>query len=546
MNTKNTMGRAWGASARGKRRWVAVVVAFLPLLAAGLANRTELSWVVSLALVALGAAMGAGVYLYYFSGHLIAPAQKAVAWREHPGVIIESDDWGVARMFSDQARLDQAKGLTSKQFDTTFEAMLTSTLESPKDLERLFAILGRSRGVDGLPAVVTANYVVCSPDYEAMEADGPKRLRWQRIPLLAKGWLRGDYVEKAKQGVSKGIWQPEYHAFLHMNPFVWLKALRAEDPLTRAMFDLESYADMDGRSSPEYCHTQSRRQQRWSIAHGTAAFQAVFGRPAISSIAPYFIWQRRTEALLRHQGIRVIQAKNRQREANGAPWAGLIERVAGLVGLKTSFDPKKIKSGDVNTAFGLTYLRRNVDFEPLINPDPEYLESVKRKVLEVWKQGEPIVINSHRYNYASLDGVEAERCSALLQELLEWISKTLPGVRYLTDGEAAQVFSDGVSQRQFGTTLVLRSFLKVECEMDLELPPGLRAHDATFVVAGREWKTAVGKDRVVLPPLATCRIDLQPAAESNRIGLIREGALTRAVARQPTAVADQSVGITNL
>jgi len=125
-------------------------------------------------------------------------------------VNIVSDDWGMCAWCPTAQVYEEIHPL--EYMRTPWPSGI---LETPRDMDVLFALLEEFRGGGDLPCVIQPFYVVSSPDYAAIEANG--FTRYADISLDAG----------ASPGWERGVWQPGYHARAHhFSPRRWIERLQ--------------------------------------------------------------------------------------------------------------------------------------------------------------------------------------------------------------------------------------------------------------------------------------------------------------------------------
>ena len=138
-------------------------------------------------------------------------------------VIIESDDWGAIRV-PDKAsyeRMLKAGIQVDKDYFDRYDS-----LESEKDLTELFEVLHSVKDSMGNPAVITPLCILANPDFESIEANGRTRYVFEPV---SKTYQRNPWTEHSlnlvNQGVSSGVFHPQFHAREHLHAERWLKAV---------------------------------------------------------------------------------------------------------------------------------------------------------------------------------------------------------------------------------------------------------------------------------------------------------------------------------
>ena len=139
-------------------------------------------------------------------------------------VVIESDDWGSIRMPSREV------------YDKLLKAGIRvdrcpynryDSLASEEDLSALFEILTQFRDKNGKQPAITANTVVANPDFEKIQASGFKEYFYEPFTeTLKKHPAHQNSFNLWTQGMSEGIFQPQFHGREHVNLPLWLSLLQ--------------------------------------------------------------------------------------------------------------------------------------------------------------------------------------------------------------------------------------------------------------------------------------------------------------------------------
>ena len=368
-----------------------------------------------------------------------------IDWRKHPAVVFESDDWGACENAIDAACSDKIAVAHKKHKGEDCREL--GTLESVDDLERLYRLLEKHQGADGLPAVFTAFVCVGNPDYEAIGQSGFKEYRDIGLDEgVPPGWERGDIAGKLREGLDRGVFAPEFHANLHhTSPKLWLELLNEDSPngrVARDLFALRCY--YQGIHLPEYHKLDIREQFQW-VETGVRRFKRIFGVAPTAAVTSDAFPE--TEIVWSLNGIKVVCLKN-CRNHNGEvvvyhtkPW-----------NMQDVYTPL----GAYNELLDVVYLTRNAFFElqPPHGCPAETLLGVVDNCLNV--HHEPAIISTHRVNYVSLDKEMAGRRHAELETLLAGLCKR--GVSFLTTAEVGQLYRQGWSERRFGDKRVIRKW----------------------------------------------------------------------------------------
>jgi len=367
---------------------------------------------------------------------LLGGARGAADWGRLRAVVLESDDWGFAGFVptgDSWDGLDRA-ALSPGRFPPVYWG---STLEDSSDVAALAALLAAAVGRDGLPAVLQANYVMASLAWR----DGAWRAyAWPSVP---PAYSRPGLWAAVTAARARGVWRAEFHATWHY------------DPERRFAAGLETVTARaaTGRGITLFPGSERARELGpWrepavlaaELDASLAGFSEVFGRPAVSIIAPDYTWNGAVEELWESRGLTVIQAKREQRHP-GLP-GGSVGRVLKYLGRRL----------DAVLHPGRTYLERNCRFEPVQEAEPE--NARRRCAAEVkaaWERGEPAIIETHRVNFAHSDPTVPAAGRRALAGLLADVASR--GPVFLTDDEVAQIARNGVSRTLRRALIVVRN-----------------------------------------------------------------------------------------
>lgn len=339
-------------------------------------------------------------------------------------VVIESDDWGSTRMPSREAYEGLlAKGIAVDKSPYT----RNDGLERSEDLELLLAVLRKHRGLDGKPALFTANTVMGNPDFEAIESSGFTEYNWMD---LEKSYEKAGDSERVltlmKQGIADGIWLPQFHGREHVNVDRWMHALQNKTEPFWSGFEYGVWGFSNdlvaGPSIQASYDSENSAEIIAIIKEGLSEFSRVFKFNSETFIANNYIWSEDLNASLLAAGVRHFQ--------------GMKYQFLPLKASQEKRDRIRRKTGETN-AFGQTYAVRNCHFEP--TEKGHTVERVLKEVASAFFWKKPAVICTHRINYTSrLDKKERDDNLRLLDTLLSEIIKKWPDVRFISSVELAQ------------------------------------------------------------------------------------------------------------
>jgi hypothetical protein len=385
-----------------------------------------------------------------------------IDWQRFPSVVFESDDWGACESATEIVAAAKVSAL-HKQLVNRDRSTIT-TLETPAQLERLFQMLEKYKGIDGLPAVFTAFVCTGNPDFERIRANG--YTKYEDIGLdtgVPDGWERGDIAGKLREGFERGIFHPEFHSTLHhTSPYLWLKRLRGNSDkgkLSRALFDLKCYCQ--GEHLPEFHDMNVRQQNEW-VKTGITRFKNIFGfAPSAAVTSDAF---PETETIWSINGIKTVCLKNCRSNKGETivyttkPW---------------NMQDIYAKIGDYNEIKDVVYMTRNAFFESGMAPGwndsaDDVLRVAKQNIKEF---NEPTIISTHRINYVSLDEEMIEKRYSELEKLLQGLSQMK--MNFLTTVEVSQLYRQGWSARKSGDKTILRKWHEDARITDIAVPKSI-------------------------------------------------------------------------
>lgn len=321
-------------------------------------------------------------------------------WREpvlkQPVLIIESDDWGAG------------------------------PLHQADVLQRLSALLQRTRDCSGRPAVMTLGVVLEVPDGARIVASNCTE--YHGMTLADR---RFEAVRAALHaGVAANVFAPQLHGQCHYWAPALLAAAQADDAV-RAWLVAPEPAATEALPS----HLQSRWVDatrlpsralepdaiRQAVATEAAAYQAVFGSVPEVAVATTFVWTDAVETAWAQAGVAAVITPGRRATCRGVD------------GRPACVD-RSMLSGERSPA-GPTYLVRDVYFEPALGHPPQRLAD---GLAARTRQGRACLVETHRFNFlqagdASLSALEA----GLDQALAQW-----PTLRFAASAELAKALAD--------------------------------------------------------------------------------------------------------
>lgn len=338
-----------------------------------------------------------------------------------PLVVFQSDDWGQPCV----AERQQLARLCPAALAAEASAWWRDARESVADVEALAAVLSGFHDGAGNSPCFTINFIVREPDYEAIEASAFGRYSSRPI--------RHGEVVGALTGskLAAALFEPALHGAEHVAPARWLSLIRAGAADLRAFFAarvmppsalISRYRGLGAPYLPCPDDQADIAGPGERLDDALATFEHLFGQPAQGFVAPNHAWDAAVEEKLARGGIAFMQAAHVQypdwAAVEAGNWRSNGPRASGIA--------------------PLWYQTRTVDFEPVIRPGTTAAE-IRRACL-LLRRGIPVVVNTHRINYAG--GVQpgaVERARQDLARLIGALLQERPDLRFVRSAELDQV-----------------------------------------------------------------------------------------------------------
>lgn len=345
-------------------------------------------------------------------------------------LVIESDDWGSIRMPS-KAVYDEflRRGVrVDKDPYCRYDGLATS-----EDLSALFDVLRSVRDANGRSAVLTANAVVDNPVFDKIKESGFREYFYEPFTdTLKRSEAHKGAFEMWKQGMSEGIFHPQFHGREHLNVKKWLRTLREGDETTRIAFELGTFgltSAVDKRIKKNYMGAFNSgleddiAEYNAIINEGLDLFEQLFGYNSESFIATTYTWNPEIEPNLVSKGVKYLQ--------------GMVHQHVPIDD-DTTFTWKKDNFLGRKSPAGLIYLMRNCFFEPSQNS--EGAADCMNRVRIAFRWHKPAIICMHRLNVIGSIVEENRRDNlASLGWLLKQIVKEYPDVEFMSSDELGRV-----------------------------------------------------------------------------------------------------------
>ena len=348
-------------------------------------------------------------------------------------IIFESDDWGSERIPS----LNELKYLKSCGFNIHSNPFnYLDSLESGDDLSALFETLIKFKDSQGNHPVITANSVVANPDFEKIMASGYQEYHYESIvDTYQKKKNCENSFSLIQEGMSSGIFHPQFHGREHLNVQQWLNTLQSGNNLLLKAFNAGIYAiDIKNSTYSRANFTaafdrDSEREvslHREIINEGISLFNKIFGYVPESFIAPCYIWYPELESILLEKGIKYIQ---------GLP-------IQYVPSNNKRYKKKYHYQGEKNKRMQ-RYFVRNCFFEPALNHGIISIDEIMKRLKIIFYWGKPAIIGTHRINFiGSLNEDNRKRNLEQLSLLIKKILKHYPDAEFTTTDKLGKLYTN--------------------------------------------------------------------------------------------------------
>lgn len=350
-------------------------------------------------------------------------------------VVLESDDWGSIRMPS----LEVYNRLESLGVDVAFGDNFIynskDSLATETDLSLLFEVLSSVKDATNRPAVMTAISVVANPDFKKIKHNQYQNYYFEPFTETLK---RQKGCENSfdlwKEGISKNLFMPQFHAREHLNVMEWMRALQQGDNHALMAFDNQFWGYHNTPHSPtkvsfqaafDYYYPSDLNDQAEILRSGLTLFEELFGYKARYFVPTNGPFSNSLEKVTAESGVQYIYGSKIQHEPIGN---SKTRRRFHYLGQK-------------NRA-GQLYMMRNCIFEPSLG-GKDWVDACLADIDSAFKCRKPAVISSHRVNFiGALD--KNNRYEGLLQLslLLKTIVKRWPEVVFMTSVELGDLMAN--------------------------------------------------------------------------------------------------------
>lgn len=347
-------------------------------------------------------------------------------------IILESDDWGSIRTPNRQTldNLIKKNLVSSKDPFARYDC-----LESESDLTALFDVLSKFKDINSNPAVITANTVVCNPDFEKIAQSGFSQYFYEPFTETLKTYPEHHKVfEIMTSGIENKLYAPQFHAREHLNVPIWLELLKTGnkeflEAFKYRCFSIDYISVANRRNNImaafDYNSAENLEFIKNSIQDGLKIFEQIFKHPSITAVAPCYVWDNNIEEVLKQSGVTHLQGSRFQQMP-----------IIDSQKFKTVFH----YNGEVN-AKKQTYFSRNCLFEPSVNEGIDWVSKCMESIDIAFKWKKPAIIGTHRLNFSGTIFPENRiRNLKLLKQLLTAVQKKWPDVEFISTAGLAEKY----------------------------------------------------------------------------------------------------------
>lgn len=376
--------------------------------------------------------------LFNLKKTIISHLQNLPGWRtDRKIVVFESDDWGSIRMPSREV-FDELKndgyGVDNDPF------MMYDNLADESDLSGLFEVLNSTKDSNGRPAVFTANTIMANPDFAKIKESGFYTYSYEPFTETLKRYPNHlNSFNLWKEGMSAGLFYPQFHGREHLNVDRWMKALQADDPVIKHAF---GHGMLSISSEPnemrfgymealDYFSPEEKQVKPSVIEDGLRLFKQIFGFDSRSFIACCYVWDGEIEKALQAGGVNYIQ--------------GVAQQLIPATAHNRHYFRKSLHYIGQANSINQIYLTRNAYFEPaLLGHGTDHIGYCLSRMSAAFRMKKPAIIASHRLNYiGSIHPENRDKNLKLLKTLLKAIKVKWPDVEFMTSDALGECISLG-------------------------------------------------------------------------------------------------------
>lgn len=352
-------------------------------------------------------------------------------------VVIYVDDYGSIRVKNKEAYENLLKaGLAVDKTRYGYDTLCTT-----EDLQMLFEVLTSVKDCKGHHAVFTPLANIANPDFDKIRKTG--FCQYYREPFMHTMERLGSAYDGAydlwKQGITEGIFRPEYHGTEHVSVWKLMKALREKHRSTMVSFENDSVASPFFPDEPRIANATAvfdivkasdNEPLKDDIRVGLDMFERLLGYRATQFTPGAGIYSPSLHPCLGECGITSIHVNRSKAYPLGD---GVYSKQFLYLG----------KRNDV----GQYYIVRNCPFEPFADNRARNSSAVSvclDNIDAAFRWHSPAMISTHRVNFAgAIESTHRNQSLNDLRELLTEIVKRWPDAEFVSGADMLNVLFKG-------------------------------------------------------------------------------------------------------
>ena len=348
-------------------------------------------------------------------------------------VVIYVDDYGSIRVRDKEAYRNLLKaGLAVDKTRYGYDTLCTT-----EDLQMLFDVLTSVKDKNGHHAVFTPFANIANPDFEKIKASGFQQ--YYREPftetLERMGKAYDGVYDLWRQGISEGIFRPEYHGTEHISVWKFMKALQEGHRSTMLSFENGSVCAPFFKDEPAIDHptavfdivkASDNEALKEDVRVGLKMFEELLGYRAVQFTPGASIYSPLLHGALAENGIKSIH----------------VERYKAYPLGEGKFVKSFLYTGKKNKA-GQRYIVRNCVFEPFLDNGSHNTDAVAiclQNIEAAFCMHSPALISTHRVNFAgAIESTHRSQSLNDLRLLLTEIVKRWPDVEFVSGSQLSGI-----------------------------------------------------------------------------------------------------------
>lgn len=344
-------------------------------------------------------------------------------------VVFAVDDYGNIRLDSKSAK-DKMKesGLNANSLFDEFDA-----LENTEDLDALYDVLRSVKDKNNRSAVFTPLSMSGNINFEEMARTNYEYFVYEN---LTKSYEKLEALQPAaykktyllwREGISKGLMEPEFHGREHLNLKVLTHKLKSKDKEVITALRNRSYGMISDSGFPNISYTaayefENLEENRYFediLSQGIRDFEQVYGYTPTVFNSPGGREHPLIHEYLKKSEIRYIETPFLKQEHQGN---GNYKKIMNYTGKKNSLN--------------MIYSVRNAVFEPNYESGFDWVNFTMAQIDAAFFWKKPALISSHRVNFCGhIDPKNREKGLNSLKELLKKIVQKYPDVEFIGLGQ---------------------------------------------------------------------------------------------------------------